>query len=79
MIRVSDDTRRRVQKLGREEFGGASADETIQRLLDEHWERTVVEAVHRTRQEEPEDWAAYIAEAKHTADAQAPVPDEASE
>ncbi len=79
MIRVSDDTRRRVQKLGREEFDGASADETIQRLLDEHWERTVTRAVCRTQQEDPEDWAAYVADAKHTSEAQAPVPDEASE
>jgi hypothetical protein len=29
VLRVSDETRERVLRIGREEFGGASADETI--------------------------------------------------
>lgn len=76
MIRVSDDTRRRIHRVSHDEFGGASADETIQRLLDEHWKATAVAAVRRTQHDDPDDWAAYIADAQRTADAQAPVPDE---
>ncbi|MHA6801753.1 hypothetical protein [Bounagaea algeriensis] len=79
MIRVSDDTRRRIHRVARDEFGGASADETIQRLLDEHWKATALAAVRHTQQTDPDDWAAYLADAKHTADAQAPVPDETGE
>ncbi|MHA6797914.1 hypothetical protein [Bounagaea algeriensis] len=48
MIRVSDDTRRRIHRVARDEFGGASADETIQRLLDEHWTATAPAAVRRS-------------------------------
>lgn len=33
----------------REEFGGASADETIRRLLDAHWEAAALAAVERYR------------------------------
>lgn len=75
MLRVSDQTRERVQRLGREEFGGASADETVRRLLDEHWEAAALAAVERFRRDDPAGWADYLAECDASAAADAPVAD----
>lgn len=76
MLRVDDETRERVQRLGREEFGGASADETIRRLLDEHWESAALAAVERYRKDDPHGWAEYLAGAEDLAAADAPITDE---
>ncbi len=75
MLRVSEETRVRVQQLAQEEFGGASVDEAIRRLLDEHWEATAVAAVEYTREHEPREWEAYLAEAEEWAAADAPAAD----
>ncbi len=75
MIRVSDDTRQRVQKLGRDEFGGASADETIQRLLDEHWKATALAAVRRDRARDPDSWQAFVDDVDTTSQADADITD----
>lgn len=76
MLRVSEQTRQRVQRLAREEFGGASADETIRRLLDEHWEAAALAAVERYRTQDPQGWADYLAQADGLSAADAPVTDE---
>lgn len=76
MLRVSDETRKRVQRLAREEYGGASADETICRLLDEHWEAAALAAVVRYRADDPQGWADYVAEAEGRVVADAPIADE---
>jgi hypothetical protein len=76
MLRVSDETREQVLRIGREEFGGASADETIRRLIDEHWKATAVAAVRRYRETDPQGWADYIAETEEWAGADAPITDE---
>lgn len=76
MLRVSDETREQIQRLGREEYGGASADETIRRLLDEHWEAAARAAVERYRTDDPQGWADYLAEAEDLAGADAPITDE---
>lgn len=76
MLRVSEETRERVRRLAREEFGGASADETIRRLLDEHWEAAALAAVRRYRATDPEGWADYLAEADELAEADAPISDD---
>lgn len=76
MLRVSDETRERVQRLAREEFGGISANDAIQRLLEEHWEAAALAAVERYRAENPPGWAAYVAEAEDLSAADAPVADE---
>ncbi|WGW13819.1 hypothetical protein LWF01_08765 [Saxibacter everestensis] len=76
MLRVSDDTREQVQRLARDEFGGASADETIRRLLDEHWEAAALAAVERYRIDNPQGWADYLAAAENLAGADAPITDE---
>jgi hypothetical protein len=76
MLRVSDETRERVLRIGREEFGGASADETVRRLIDEHWQAAAIAAVRRYRESDPQGWADYLAEAGELAGADAPVADE---
>ncbi len=73
---MSDETRQRVQRLAREEFGGASADEAIRRLLDEHWEIAALAAVERYRTENPQGWADYLAGADELSAADAPITDE---
>lgn len=75
MLRVSDQTRQKVLRIGREEFGGASADETIRRLVDEHWQAAAVAAVHRYRECDPQGWSEYLADAGGSVDADAPIGD----
>jgi hypothetical protein len=76
MLRVSDETRERVLRIGREEFGGASAEETVRRLVDEHWQAAAIAAVHRYREADPQGWANYLAEADELAGADALISDE---
>lgn len=75
MLRVSDEIRDRVLRIGREEFDGASADETVRRLIDEHWRAKAVAAVQHYRDTDPEGWASYIAEAVEFSQADAPITD----
>lgn len=76
MLRVSDETRERILRIGREEFGGASADETVRRLIDEHWQARAIAAVRRYQETDPQGWAEYLAEAEEFAGAEAPITDE---
>jgi len=76
VLRVSDETREQVLRIGREEFGGASADETVRRLVDEHWQAAAIAAVHRYRESDPEGWSDYLAEAEDSSSADAPIRDE---
>ncbi len=62
MMRVSPETRERVLRVAVEDFGGVSADETVRRLLDEHWQRKAVAAMDRFRAQDPDGWAEYLAE-----------------
>jgi hypothetical protein len=75
MLRVSDETRERILRIGREEFGGASADETVRRLIDEHWQARAIAAVRRYQETDPQGWADYLAEAEEFAGAEAPLTD----
>jgi hypothetical protein len=75
MLRVSDETRDRVLRIGHEEFGGASADETVRRLIDEHWRAKAVAAVQQFRETDPEGWSTYIADAEEFGHADAPITD----
>jgi hypothetical protein len=79
MLRVSNETRERIMRIGREEFGGVSADETVRRLIDEHWRGAAIAAVHRYRESDPRGWSDYLAEADELAGADAPVSDEWAE
>lgn len=76
VLRVSDETRARVQQLARDEFGGVSANDAIRRLLDEHWEAAALAAVERYREDDPQGWADYLAEVDDSSAADGPVTDE---
>lgn len=73
VLRVSEETRVRLRRLAGEEFDGASDDETIRRLLDEHWEAKTLAAVRRDRESDPQDWGKYLATADELSAADAPV------
>lgn len=73
MMRVSRETRERVLRVAEEDYGGASADETIRRLLDAHWQAKAIAAMDRFRAEDPEGWAEYLAEADQGQSLEAPV------
>lgn len=73
MLRVSEETRDRVLQVATEDFGGISADEAVQRLLDEHWRAKVLAAVRAIQANDPEQWTEYLAEASEWEAAQAPV------
>ncbi len=75
MLRVSDETREEVLRIAREDYGGVSADETIRRLIDEHWEAMAVAAVRQYREDDPRGWAEYVAGADRLAGADAPIAD----
>lgn len=72
---VSDETRRRVHQIGQVEFGGATADETVRRLIDDHWQAAAVAAVHRYRESDPKGWSDYTARADELACADTPIGD----
>jgi hypothetical protein len=61
-------------RIGREEFGGASAEETVRRLLDEHWQAQAILAVRQTRLDDPTGYGEYLDEADELASADAPLP-----
>lgn len=79
MLRVSDETRERILRIGRDEFGGASADETVRRLLDEHWQAAAVAAVRQNKESDPQAWSAYLADAEESSAADAPIGDDWTE
>lgn len=76
MLRVSNQTRESVLRIGRDEFGGASADETIRRLVDEHWRAAAVAAVEQYRRSDPDGWKEYLGEAEQASGADAPIGDD---
>nr|GID85182.1 hypothetical protein Ade03nite_41060 [Actinoplanes derwentensis] len=73
MVRLSERTHARVMQLSTEEFPGTTADEVIQRLLDEHWQVAAIAAAARYREEHPEKHAEDMAEAGLWHAAAAPV------
>lgn len=75
MLRVSDETRERVQRVARDDFGGVTADEAVRRLLDEHWETAALAAMERYRAENPQGWNDYLADSDELATADAPIND----
>lgn len=75
MLRVSERTRDRVMQVAAEDFGGATAEETLIRLLDEHWEAQAIAAMDHFRATDPDGWSDYLAGADTWDKAQAPVGD----
>lgn len=76
MLRVSDETRDEILRIGRDDFGGVSADEAVRRLINEHWQAKAVAVVQRFREEDPRGWADYLAEADDLAGADAAITDD---
>ena len=75
MLRVSQRTRDRVMRVAADDFGGATAEETLNRLLDEHWEARAIAAMDHFRASDPEGWSEYLAEADQWDKAQPSVVD----
>ena len=63
MMRVSEETRDSVMRVAAEDFGGATVEETLRRLLDEHWEAKAIAVMDHFRATDPQGWAEYLAEA----------------
>lgn len=78
MLRVSQRTQERVMKAAKDDFGGATVDEVIGRLLDEHWKARLIRAVDDYSENNPEGWKDYLSEAAEW-DATAPAADEWNE
>ncbi|MGI8415602.1 MAG: hypothetical protein ACR2P2_05225 [Nakamurella sp.] len=53
-----------------------SANEAVERLLDEHWQASALAAVERYRCDDPQGWADYLSEAEDLSATDAPVTDE---
>ena len=75
MIRVSGETKDEVLRVAREDFGGVSADETVRRLLGEHFQHQAILAMDRYREEDPEGWQEYLAGAERLAHSEAGIAD----
>lgn len=75
MLRVSDETRAAVMHIARDEYGGVSADEAVRRLIEEHEQATAIAAVQRYREQDPQGWAEYVAQADADAAADAAITD----
>jgi hypothetical protein len=63
MLRVSQRTRDRVMRVAVEDFHGATAEEVLNQLLDEHWEAKAIAAMDHFRATDPEGWSEYLADA----------------
>lgn len=75
MLRVTERTRDRVMQVATEDFGGATADETLNRLLEEHWEAKAIATMDHFRATDPQGWAEYLAAAEEWDAATAPATD----
>lgn len=62
-------------QVAADDFGGATAEETLNRLLDEHWEAQAIAAMDRFRASDPDGWSAYVANAAQWDEAQTTVAD----
>lgn len=62
-------------RVAADDFGGATAEETLNRLLDEHWEAQAVAAMDRFRTGDPQGWSEYLTDADRWDTAQTSVAD----
>lgn len=69
MIRVSPETRATINEIARNDYGGVSADEALQRLAREHRRAAWIEQARQLREEQPEVWEATGAELVDLAEA----------
>lgn len=64
MIRVKTVTRDRLMALAAADFGGTTADEALQALMDEHWKTMCIAQADRWRTDHPEEWQEYLRESE---------------
>ena len=50
-------------QVAADDFAGATVEEALIRLLDEHWEARAIAAMDAFRASDPEGWSEYLAEA----------------
>ena len=62
-IKIDTELRDRIAMVGREHYEGVTLAETLNRLIDEHLEKRVLEQYAKL-QEDPEEWAEYQAEGR---------------
>lgn len=60
-IKIDTELRDRIAMVGREDYEGATLAVTLERLIDEHLEKQVMDQYAKL-QEDPEEWADYLAE-----------------
>ena len=75
MIRVDESTRDDLNRVAGEDLGGASADETIRRLLAQHWQMKAIAAMDAYRATDPEGWDEYLEQADRADQVSAPAAD----
>jgi hypothetical protein len=63
MIRVSKRTRDVIGVIAREDYGGVTLDEALERLAREHWQQRAIGAMDQYRSENPAAWRDYLTEA----------------
>jgi len=62
-IKIHTELRDRIAKVAQEDYEGATLAATLERLIDEHLEQRVMEQYAKLQQD-PEEWADYLAEAR---------------
>ncbi len=71
-VRVTPDQREQLKKIATEDYGGVSAAEAIERLINEHFEARCAAQMNALRQDRAE-WADYKAELGAWTHIQVPV------
>jgi hypothetical protein len=62
-VKIQTATRDRLNRLAAEHYDGTSMDKLLNELMDMHWRTTAIEQADRWRDEHPEQWRAYLADA----------------
>lgn len=62
-VRVTIDTRNRLNDLLATDYKGMTIDQLVQHLLDEEWKRACLADWDRFRTEDPQGWQEYLREA----------------
>jgi hypothetical protein len=70
-LRVTTQTRDQLAAVAQADFGGVTAEQAIQQLLDEHVQLRSIQIMDAYREQEPAGWADYLAGADQDAGADA--------
>lgn len=62
-VRLDTAVRDELLAVAENDFGGATANEAIRRLIAEHWENKAVAAMDNYRVADPDGWQAYVNDA----------------